>query len=95
LFCYVSEQAFLYKTVNGVLDNNAFLEKLNVNIWEGGLHAHRLFSYHIPKTVMYKNLPSLRIHSIYNSVTVKYPELDYLSCYYKCFGWKPDTEINL
>jgi hypothetical protein len=31
----IGEQAFLYKTVNGVLDNSAFLEQFNFNIRKG------------------------------------------------------------
>jgi hypothetical protein len=69
--------AFLYKTVNGVLDNSAFLEQLNFSIRKGNLCTRHLFSYSIPKTEMYKNLPLFRICNVYNSVAVKYPEPDF------------------
>jgi hypothetical protein len=82
--CHISEQAFLYKIVNGVLDNSKFLEQLNFNIRKGNLHTRYLFPYHIPKTVMYKNLPLLRMCNVYNSVAVKYPELDFSLSFVQC-----------
>jgi hypothetical protein len=73
----MSEQAFLYKTVNGVLDDTAFLEQLNFNIRKGNLRTRHLFSYSLPKAVMFKNSPLLRMCNVYNSFTVKYLELDF------------------
>jgi hypothetical protein len=46
----VSNQSSIYKAVNGVLDNSAFLEQLNFNIRKGNLSIGHIFSYHIPKT---------------------------------------------
>jgi hypothetical protein len=60
----ISEQAFLYKTVNGVLDNSAFLEQLNFNIRKGNQCTRHRFSYYIPKTVMCENSPLLRRYNI-------------------------------
>jgi hypothetical protein len=73
----ISEHAFIYKTVNGVLENCAFLEQLNSNFSEDSLRTTHLFSYPIPKTVMYKNSPLLRMCNVYRSVAVTYPELDF------------------
>jgi hypothetical protein len=67
----------VYKTLNGVLDNSAFLEQLNKNIRKGNLRTRHLFSNHIPKIVMFKNSPWLRMCSVYNTVAVKYPELNF------------------
>lgn len=56
----------------------AFLAHSSVNISKGNLHTQHLFPYHIQKTVMYKNLPLLRMNSVYNNAEVKYPELDFI-----------------
>jgi hypothetical protein len=60
-----------------ILDNSALLEQLNFNIRKGNPHTQHSFSYNIPKTVMYTNSLLLRMCNEYNSVAVKYPELDF------------------
>jgi hypothetical protein len=52
----ISEQAFIYKTVNGVLDNSAYLEQFNFHIRKGNLCTRHLFCYHIPKNSNFQEL---------------------------------------
>jgi hypothetical protein len=73
----ISEQAFLHKTVNGGLDNSTFLIQL-ILISGKVTYVLNIFSlYHIPKVLMFKNSPLLRMCDTYNTVTVKYPKLDF------------------
>jgi hypothetical protein len=71
----LSEKAFLYKTVNGAVDNSAFVQQLTFDITEGILHTEHFFPYHIPKTLMTKNSPLFRRCNSNNRVVVKYPKL--------------------
>jgi hypothetical protein len=52
--CDISEQAVLYETVNGVLDNSEFLEQLHVNIRKGNLRKSLLLSH--PKSINVQEL---------------------------------------
>lgn len=72
----LQQQIYLYKTVNGVMNNSPFLERVNFNFKKTALRTRELLTYSTPKTKMYSSSPLLQMSIMYNNITKQLPELD-------------------
>lgn len=73
----IMQQVFLYKSVNGILDNAEFLSGLQFNVKKSDLRVRQAFYRYRFNTLIQKYSPRLRMCDSHNNIIMKGIDIDF------------------